>query len=304
MRLQGQNIRILTYDTTAEKYKCIGMSTTCTITLTNNTDEASTKDDVGMASKPEVVSQGWSVQVESLNVVDVGALLTAAKNGTKMQVVWDKTSTTDNQSPTTADYGRIGYAYLSDFTATFNDRENSVKNLQFSGTGKLQQVQDILDDTAILPLGSYTKGQFVRLFLSSDNTATPAKVIAAAKQLSIHVSLTLEQNNTKDTDENWIAQEPTALNYDISTNALVDSGETITSSVDGQGLSDLMTIYEGGTPVKWQIANVSGANQRTKGSIIASGSAQLTQLTINAANRQAATYDAQLTGYGAYNVGS
>lgn len=304
MRLQGQNIRILTYDTTAEKYKCIGMSTTCTITLTNNTDESSTKDDVGMASKPEVVSQGWSVQVESLNVVDVGALLTAAKNGTKMQVVWDKTSTTDNQSPTTADYGRMGYAYLSDFTATFNDRENSVKNLQFSGTGKLQQVQDILDDTAILPLGSYTKGQFVRLFLSSDNTATPAKVIAAAKQLSIHVSLTLEQSNTKDTDENWIAQEPTALNYDISTNALVDSGETITSSVDGQGLSDLMTIYEGGTPVKWQIANVSGANQRTKGSIIASGSAQLTQLTINAANRQAATYDAQLTGYGAYNVGS
>ena len=165
-------------------------------------------------------------------------------------------------------------------------------------------MQDILDDTAILPLGSYTKGQFVRLFLSSDNTATPAKVIAAAKQLSIHVSLTLEQSNTKDTDENWIAQEPTALNYDISTNALVDSGETITSSVDGQGLSDLMTIYEGGTPVKWQIANVSGANQRTKGSIIASGSAQLTQLTINAANRQAATYDAQLTGYGAYNVGS
>jgi predicted branched-subunit amino acid permease len=30
----------------------------------------------------------------------------------------------------------------------------------------------------------------------------------------------------------------------------------------------------------------------------------LTQLTINAANRQAATYDAQLTGYGEFTVGS
>jgi hypothetical protein len=257
-----------------------------------------------MASKPEVVSQGWSVQVESLNVVDVGALLTAAKNGTKIQVVWDKTLTTDNQSPTAIDYGRMGWAYLSDFTATFNDRENSIKNLQFSGTGELDQIQDILDDTLIQSPGAYTKGQFVRLFLSDDNTTTPSKVIAAAKQLSIHVSLTLEQINTKDTEGNWIAQEPTAINYDISTNALVDSGETITSSVDGQGLSDLMSIYEAGTPVKWQIANVSGANQRTKGSIIASGSAQLTQLTVNAANRQAATYDAQLNGYGAYNVGA
>jgi hypothetical protein len=304
MRLQGQNIRILTYDPTAGKYKCVGMSTTCTITLTNNTDEASTKDDVGMASKPEVVSQGWSVQVESLNVVDVGALLTAAKNGTKIQVVWDNTLTTDNQSPTAIDYGRMGWAYLSDFTATFNDRENSIKNLQFSGTGELDKIQDILDDTLIQSPGAYTKGQFVRLFLSDDNTTTPSKVIAAAKQLSIHVSLTLEQINTKDTEGNWIAQEPTAINYDISTNALVDSGETITSGVDGQGLSDLMSIYEAGTPVKWQIANVSGANQRTKGSIIASGSAQLTQLTVNAANRQAATYDAQLNGYGAYNVGS
>jgi hypothetical protein len=66
----------------------------------------------------------------------------------------------------------------------------------------------------------------------------------------------------------------------------------------------LTSIYEDGTPVSWQIANVSGDNNRTKGSVIASGSALLTQLTINAANRQTATYDAQLTGYGAYSVGS
>jgi hypothetical protein len=82
------------------------------------------------------------------------------------------------------------------------------------------------------------------------------------------------------------------------------SGETVTSSVQAQTVSDIESIYEASTPVKWQIANTSGANNRTKGSVIASGSVVLTQLTLNGPNRQNATYDAQLTGWGIYNVGA
>ena len=80
------------------------------------------------------------------------------------------------------------------------------------------------------------------------------------------------------------------------------SGEPIRATVQGQALADIETIYEAGSPVKWKIANVSGQNNRTASSTIVSGSAVLTQLTINAANRQNATYDAQLTGYGEYTV--
>ncbi|MGX8697575.1 MAG: phage tail tube protein, partial [Prevotella sp.] len=80
--------------------------------------------------------------------------------------------------------------------------------------------------------------------------------------------------------------------------------DTITSAVGAQALADIEEIYEAGTPVKWQIANVSGDNQRTKGSIICSGSCLLTQLSIQAPNRQNATYQATLQGYGAYSVGS
>ena len=68
--LKGQNLRICVFDTTAEKYKVIGMATGCTVTLTNNTDDASTKDDVGMASKPTTTSKGWSMSCDSLNVAD------------------------------------------------------------------------------------------------------------------------------------------------------------------------------------------------------------------------------------------
>lgn len=149
-----------------------------------------------------------------------------------------------------------------------------------------------------------TKGQFIRLFLGSDNTATPAKVIGAAKSLTLHVSCTVEDASTKDTTGDWVQNEVTAVNFDISTSALVRSGETIDSNVDAQGLNELEEIYEDGNPVKFQIANVSGDNNRTKGSVIISGSVILTQLTINAANKQNATYDAQLQGWGAYTVGS
>ena len=295
--LKGQNFRIF-HGTTV-----IGMAVNCTVNLTNNTDESSTKDVVGMASQPTVVSQGWQVQVESLNVADVGTLLTSIKGLNKFTLMWDETSTADNYSAEGAGYARTGSAYLTDFTATFNDRENSVKNLTFTGVGPLAKVA-----TASATGGGesqvFTKGQFVRLFLSSDNSANPSKVIAACKQLQFHTALQLEDATTKDTEGNWVIQEPVALSYDISTTALVKSGETITSQVQAQDLSSIEDIYEAGTPVKWLIANVSGANQRTKGSVICSGSAIITSLQIAAQNRTNATYTANLTGYGTYTVGA
>ena len=301
MRLKGQNFRILIYDTTATKFKCIGMATSCTVNLTANTDDASTKDDVGGSAKPEVTSNAWSVSVESLNVVDAGAMLTAIKSMTPFTLMWDETSTTDNQSIEEACYARKGQAYLNDLTLQFDDRTNSAKSLQFQGTSALEKLTTT-PSTDTIAAGSYTKGQFVRLFLS--DTSNPALVIAGAKTLSLHVSLSLEDATTKDTPGTWSVQEPTGYTYDISSNALVASNETITSSVDGQTLATLMDYYEASDLLYWQIANVSGDNQRTKGAVIASGSVIISQLTINAANRQTATYDAQLQGFGPYTVGS
>lgn len=303
MILKGQNFRILTFDSTASKFKCVGMATNCTVTLTNNTEDASTKDDVGMAAKPTMTSQGWSVSVESLDVSDAAAMLTAIKSLTPFTLMWDETSTSDNQTGEQANFARKGSAYLNDATFNFNDRENATKSLQFTGSGALETISSTPSYEAV-SASAYTKGQFVRLFLSSDNTAAPAKVIAAAKSLSLHVSMTLEDATTKDTTGNWQIQEPTGLSYDISTSALVRGNDTITSAVLAQDLASIESIYEAGTPVKWKICNVSGANQRTAGAVIASGSVLLTQLTMNGPNRQNATYDAQLTGYGAYTVGS
>lgn len=299
--LKGQNFRICIFDATAEKYKVIGMATGCTVTLTNNTDDASHKDIVGAASMPTVTSKSWQVSCDSLNVADAAAMLTAIKSMQPMTLMWDETATSDNQTRAKATFARKGSAYLNDVTFNFNDRENSTKSLQFQGSGPLQTVA-ASEATQIIPLGSYTKGQYVRLYLSSDNNAEPSMVIAAAKSLSLHVSLTLEDATTKDTAGEWTIQEPTALSYDISTSALMRSGETITSQVGAKSLADIETIYQNGTPVKWKIANAGGDNNRTASSTIVSGSVILTQLTLNGPNRQNADYTANLNGYGDYTV--
>lgn len=296
--LKGQNFRIFQGD------KVVGMATNCTCTLTGNTEDASHKDLVSMAQAPSVVSKSWSVSVESLDVTDIAAVLTAIKNQTPFTLKWDETAITDNQTALAASYARTGTAYLNDVTFTWDDRTNATKSLQFTGSGPLEKIVGEPTTDVITPSTTYTKGQFVRLFLGSDNTAAPSKVIAAAKQLSLHVSMTLEDATTKDTDGDWQAQEPTGLAYDISTTALIRSGDTITSSVAAQSLPDIEEIYEASLPVKWLIAPVSGANQRTKGTTIVSGSVVLTQLTLNGPNRQNADYSASLSGFGPYEVGA
>ena len=301
MILKGQNFRILTL--AGSDYKCVGMATGCTVTLTSNTESAAIKDDVGMADKPTVVSKSWSVSVESLNVTDAAAMLTAIKSLTPFTLMWDETSVTDNQTGEQAAFARTGQAYLNDATFNFNDRENSTKKLQFTGSGELSKITTTPTYEPV-DASVYTKGQFVRLFLGSDNTTTPAAVIAAARQLSFHVSMTLENATTKDTPGDWQIQEPTGLSYDISSTALMRGNDTISSSVAGKSLADIEDIYEAGTPVKFQIANVSGDNQRTKGAVIVSGSVIIATLTLNGPNRQNADYTTALNGYGAYTVGA
>ena len=301
MILKGQNFRILTLDGT--KFKVIGMATGCTVNLNTNTDDASHKDILNMASVPTVTSKSWSVSVDSLNVVDAGAMLTAIKNLTPFTLLWDETNTSDNQTPVASTaFARKGTAYLNDVTFTFDNRTNSTKQLQFTGSGPLESLSATPEITSVTDF-AYTKGENVRLYVSDNNSDAPSKVIAAARQLSLHVSLQMESASTKDTPGDYDIQEPTGLSYDISTSALVRGSDTIEAGAPaGQSLDDIETIYEGSAPVKWKIANVTGTNHRTADTTIVSGSAIVSQLTLNGPNRQAADYTCQLTGYGPYSV--
>lgn len=304
MTLKGQNFRLYDYNSQGQ-YKVIAQSTSCTATLTGNAGDASHKDIVGNATINSIVSKGWQVQAESLNVLDMTSLLTKIKNREKFQIEFDESSTTDNQTELKAAFARRGYAYISDITFAFNNRENSTKSITFIGTDALTKVPSSTPGTSVIPVStSLTKGQFVRLFLGNDASATPSKVIGYAVQLQFHISVAMETATTKDTEGDWIINEPMDLSYDITSNALVRGGDNITSGVEAQDLASIEEIFEASTPVKFEIANVSGANQRTKGSVLVSGLVVITQLAINAANRQNATYDTTLNNYGDYTVGA
>ena len=301
--LKGQNLRI--FAGTGASATTIAMATNCTITLTGNTEDGNNKDVLGLAARPEIVSRGWSVSSDSLDVGDIGTLLAAIKSQTPFTVAWDETSTSDNRTPQNASFGYEGKAFISDLTVNFNDRENATKTIQLTGSGPLTASSHLSAGT--VPSLFYTKGQNVRLFLSSDLTMEAATyVIAAAKNLTLHVACQTEQSSTKDTDGDWTVMEVTGISFDITSEALVRSGDTITSQVEAHGLADLEGNFVDGvdTVVSFKIANVDGANNRTAGTTIMSGSVTITSLTINAPSRANATYSVVLSGYGPYTAGS
>lgn len=301
MAFQGQNFRLLQQDPVTGKYRCFGMSTNASINQSSNTDDGTTKDVLGMASMPTVTSKSAQISVETLTITNAVELLKAIASGVPFTLIWDEVSTVNNQTPVGAAFARTVNAFLNDVTLNLNDRENTATSLQFASASPIAKITSTPTYEMVTP-GTFIKGQFVRLFLSKNNTDTPANVVLAPKSLSLHVSLSLEEATTKDTEGDWQVQEPTGLSYDISINALIKSGETITSSVPAVSLTDLQDIYEASEPVKWEIAHTSGANNRTKGEVICAGSAVLTSLNISAQNRTVCKYDATLNGYGPYET--
>ena len=301
--LKGQNVRILKY-TSGGHFAVYAKATSCTVTMTGNTEDASHKDIVGNAALPTIVSKSWQVQLESLEVTDMYGILSSILNSEKLTIRFDETATSNNQTQQNAAYSRHGECYISDVTFNFNDRENSTKSLTLMGTGALGKDTTAPTTDDITPSTAFTKGQFVRLFLGSDNTAVPDSVIAYARQMAFHVSVQMEQATTKDTTGDWQIQEPVGYSYDITSSALVRSGDSITSTVAGKTLADIEDIYEASAPVRFIIANTVGPNNRIIQSQIVKGSVVITNLQLTAANRQSAEYQTTLNGFGDYELGN
>ena len=302
--LKGQNLRIF-MGTTANNIKPIALATNCTINITANTQESKTKDDTSLSSKPDPVSYSWTVRTDSLNVEDIGTLLAAIKNQTLFKVAWDEVGA-DQKTAQEATFSYEGQAFINDLNFTFNDRENSQKTIQLTGNGALTKTTSTLSSS--LDQLHPTKGQDVRLFLGTGIALESGEwlPIAAAKSLTLHISCALEEGSTKDTDTRWLLYEITGITFDISTSALVRSGETITSQVIAATLSDIEdNIVEGvDQEIEFKICNVSGANNRSAGATIMSGWCVISTLSINAQVGSNSTYDAQLQGYGDFTVGA
>ena len=144
------------------------------------------------------------------------------------------------------------------------------------------------------------KGQYIRLLLAT--AANPSTVVAAAKQMALHGSAQTEDSSTKDTTGDALEYEVVGQSYDITGSGLVlTPSDTLLTG--GLGLND----FEGWVKdqlLYWRICVMEGTNNRTVVEEIAHGQGKLTNLQIQAQNKQNTSYNYTINGYGAIVPGS
>lgn len=133
-KIKGQNLRVFVDGSVVAK------ATNCTITITGNTEDVSTKTNVGNATSESVTSRSWQVQVETFDEVNIPTLIAAWKESTLFNLGWDQTSGDYNATTNKASFNRKGYGYLTDASFSFNDRAIITSNITFTGSGAITKV--------------------------------------------------------------------------------------------------------------------------------------------------------------------
>ena len=142
--IKGQNLRVMV-GTSSGSEKCIAMATSCTFHISAQVESASTKDDANDFQVNEVVGLSWDAQTDSLvTLTDNGTngelptdLLSLIINKTVVTLTFDETAGTNNRTGQNSAIKRSGQAYLTDYSLSAQNRQNSTLSCQFTGTGPL-----------------------------------------------------------------------------------------------------------------------------------------------------------------------
>ena len=136
------------------------------------------------------------------------------------------------------------------------------------------------------------KGQNLRLRLNK-------KYVAYATSCSIHLSANLEESSTKDSTNDYQEQEVTGVSWDISTDALY-SVRPDANAMIGENMITLFTNPANRrVRVSFLVTKSSSEKNRSHDTgTMFYGWAWVSDIVVNAPNRQNATYTIQLTGDG------
>ena len=137
--IKGQNLRVMVGG------KCIAMATNCTFHISAQVESASTKDDANDFEVNEVTGLSWDAQTDSLvTLTDNGTngelptdLMSLILNKTKVTLTFDQTAGANNRTGQNSAIKRSGEAYLTDYSISAQNRQNSTLSCQFTGTGPL-----------------------------------------------------------------------------------------------------------------------------------------------------------------------
>lgn len=138
------------------------------------------------------------------------------------------------------------------------------------------------------------KGQNLRILIGDDTDHL--RCIAASTNSVIHLALEVQEDTTKDTEDDWIIQEPVGINWDAQVDALV----LIDAEDTGGVQANEMVVGQVYTLRFSQTAGAAGEQNRDAITSNAqlTGTAILSDLKLNAQNQDVASYSAKFTGTG------
>lgn len=136
--IKGQNLRIKL----GTKY--VAFATSCTVHVSAQLEESSTKDSTNGWQKQEITGMNWDISVDALYSVDTD---TTGVNGVdaldlilaqqQIDVEFTQAEGEKNRVPGTGDIKYSGKAWVNDVSVNAPNRQNTTYTLQATGDGEL-----------------------------------------------------------------------------------------------------------------------------------------------------------------------
>lgn len=314
--LKGQNVNLLTK--VGNSYVPIAASRSCDLTITANTEDAAAKDDPGdgMFDNPDFVNYSWSASNESY-VVDVaylGTLLSKVLSGDrKLEVQFQVGGKGGSQKKALT---KKGEAFISNISIDATNGSFATINLSLDGNGTLSD-GTFVESTTVSELKKRIKGK--ALMVAIDTSTQPQshvwKTIACATSHKLNISVNLSDITDKDYNDSAVYKEATGITVSLTTDNLIDDIAN-TATLHGAGLSDLYSLVTTGKAIAvefgyypdsigsdvHQYGAGTGAGYAEGDTVLITGIFTCTNVSVNGANKEDATFSAEFQNKGAVTV--
>ena len=136
--IKGQNLRLLVGG------KCVAFATSCTVHVSLNLEESSTKDSTNNFTEQTPTGISWDMSCDALYSVDADATgvngidaLDKVLAQTKVTVMFEQTTGDKNRVAVTGGAVYSGDAWVNDISINAPNRQNTSYTIQLTGDGVL-----------------------------------------------------------------------------------------------------------------------------------------------------------------------
>ena len=136
--IKGQNLRLLIGG------KCVAFVTSCTVHVSLNLEESSTKDSTNNFTEQTPTGISWDMSCDALYSVDTDATGVNGINALdtvlaqqRVQVQFEQTQGEKNRVAVSGGAVYSGYAWVNDISINAANRQNTSYTIQLTGDGEL-----------------------------------------------------------------------------------------------------------------------------------------------------------------------